>query len=222
MSDAITKKVSVPIGLERLVVWPLVEDSKNSLEYGEVYEFNKILMTCQDDPSIAEGSLFADNVEVDSISIVEGGKIVLGITLLTSGERVMLYGEAIKNGTNITNIDNISGYVGVACMTKCSDGKYNLKKYFKVKFIPGSESNETVTRGGVKYATQQITGNYTSLIHNGDSRAIRHAVDLTADAEVVNQWFTDAKYVGPEDASEPETASTGEETTSTGEETPEG
>lgn len=209
MPDTVTKRAGVPIGLERLVVWPLIEDSKNSLEYGDVHEFDKILMTCQDDPSISEGSLFADNVEVDSISIIEGGKIVLGITLLTSGERVMLYGEAIKNGTNVTNIDNLSDYVGVGCMTKRADGKHNLKKYFKVKFIPGSESNETVSKSGVKYATQQITGNYTSLIHNGDSRAIRHAVDINTDKEIVDQWFTDAKYIGPEDASsEPETTNT--------------
>lgn len=212
MSEALNKRVGVPIGLERLVVWPLVEDSKNALEYGQVYEFDKKLMTCQDDPSISEGSLHADNVEVDHITLIDGGKIVVGITELTSGERILLYGETLKNGTNVTNLENISGYVGVACMVKRADGKHNLKKYFKVNFIPGSESNETMSKGGVKYATQQLTGNYSSLINNGDSKAVRYGVDLAEDAEVINQWFTDAKYFCPEEASEPDEATTGEET----------
>lgn len=198
MPETVTKKTGVPIGLERLVVWPLIEDSKDKLQYGEVYEFEKILSTCQDDPNVAESSLPADNVEVDHAVVVDGGKIVLGITNLTSEERVILYGEAVKSGTNLTNINNFSGYVGVGLMTNRSDGKVNLKKFFKVKFNPGSESNETMSKSGIKYATQQITGNYCSLINNGNSKGVRYAVDTTADAEVINQWFTEATYIGPE------------------------
>ncbi len=211
MNNAINKGTGVPVGLKRLVIWPLVEDSKDKLEYGDVHEFDKVLMTLQDDPTVSEGSLSADDVEVENLTIVDGGKVVLGVTMLTSGERVTLYGEVVSKGTNLTNINNLSGYVCVACMTRRSDGKYNLKKYFKTKFIPGSETNETVSKGGVKHATLQITGNYSSLINNGNSRAVRHGVDLEIDKEIVNQWFTEAAYFGPEETANANTTTTGDQ-----------
>lgn len=206
-----SQNASPTIGLKRLVVWPLVEDSKNNLEYDEPYEFGVRLMTLSDDPSIAQGSIDADDMVAESLVAVDGGKITVGVTDLTAVERQMLLGEVMRNGTNITSTKNFSGYVCLACMTERADGKYNLKKYPKVKFVPGSESNTTRKKGTVEFVTQNLSGEYYTCINNHESRAVRY--EVPEDDEIVNQWFTDAKYIGPEGASsEPETTTTGDDT----------
>lgn len=209
---SVSQKASPTIGLKRLVVWPLIEDSQNNLEYGEAYEFVDRLMTQQDDPNVVQGSIDADDTTVESLVCVNGGKMTVGVTDLTSEERKMLFGEVIRNGTNITGINNLTGYVAIACMTKRSDGKYNLRKYPKVQFIPGSEAAETMQRSnGVKFVTQTLSGEYFTSVNTHESRNVRYEVSETD--EIVNQWFTDAKYIGPEGASsEPETTTTGDDT----------
>lgn len=211
-----SQKASPTIGLKRLVVWPLIEDSKNNLDYGEHYEFGVRLMTLNDDPSIAQGSIDADDMVAESLVAVDGGKITVGVTDLTAVERQMLLGEVMRNGTNITSVKNFSGYVCLACMTERADGKYNLKKYPKVKFVPGSESNTTKKKGSVEFVTQNLSGEYHTCINNYESRAVRYAVPEEDD--IVDQWFTDAKYIGPEENHlDPETTNT-----TTGDDTPEG
>lgn len=208
------QKASPTVGLKRLVVWPLIEDSKNKLEYGEAHEFVNRLMTSQDDPNVLQDSINADDITAESLVVVDGGKLTVGVTDLTSEERKMLLGEMIRNGTNITSIKNLTGYVCVACMCKRSDGTYNLKKYPKVKFVPGSESSETMQKSGVKFVTQTLSGEYLSTVNNNESRAVRYAVP--EDDEIVNQWFTEANYIGPEETTsdpEPTNTTTGDENT---------
>ena len=198
---------SAAVGLERLVIWPLETDTNTELKYGEAYEFDKVLMSAQDDPSVAEGGLNADNIEVEHIIVTDGGKLVIGVTDLTSGERQVFFGETLKNGSNITNISDKSNPVAVAYMTKRADGRYNLKKFFKVNFAPDSESDATAEKGSIKFNTRQITGNYRPLVNNGDVRVRRMAVDAIQDSDVITQWFKDATYTGPTETTETEAAS---------------
>lgn len=188
-------------GLKRLVVWPLTADEGTAAPtYGEAHEFIKRLMTASDNPSIAEGSVDADNQTVEEAVERSGGDLDIGLTALTAEEEALLYGSTLKNGTNVSNINDIGAYVAAAYMTNRSDGLVNIYKYPKVRFSPQSQSFSTKKKGSVEFATIQIKGKYIPLVYNGDVCYERKAVDPVKDAEIINKWFTDGSYYGANEA----------------------
>lgn len=188
-----------PIGLERLVVWKMTKDTEAGTVYEETpHPFVKALITAQDTPSVMEASQDADNQTVDSFSGQMGGELVLGITEANSEDRALLYGEQVKNGTNVTNKDDCACYLCAAYMTKKSNGLVNLYKYPKVKFSPQAENYETLKKGGVTYVQASLKGVYENAISSGDAKYTRYNVDPVKDAELLAAWFTEADYTAPE------------------------
>lgn len=191
-------KAKATKGLERLVMWPLTADEGTAApSYGEAHEFVKRLMTASDNPTIAEGSIDADNQTVEEAVERSGGDLDIGVTALSSDEEALLYGSTLKNGTNVSNINDIGSYVAVAYMTNRSDGLVNLYKYPKARFSPQSQSYSTKKKGSVEFATIQIKGKYIPLLFNGDVYFERKAVDPEKDAEIINEWFSKGEYYGP-------------------------
>lgn len=199
MASTLNTDRKSPIGLERLVVWPVTSDATGSIVYSETAsEIAKALMTAADAPAIVQADQSADNQVVDEICAKNGGELTLGLTNLNSEDRVLLYGEISDNETNITNKDDIVPYVCVAYMTKRSDGKVNLYKYPKVKFVEQQESFETVKKDGVSFATSSLKGSYSPTLANGDARYVRRGVDPTTDTDFITTWFTEAAAYKPE------------------------
>lgn len=186
-----------PIGLERLVIWPMTKDDSEGITHGTASEISKILMTASDTPTIIQAYQSADNQIVDSVCAKNGGALDLSVTNLSAADRVVFYGETEDNETNITNKDDIVPYVAVAYMTKRTDGKVNLYKYPKVKFTEQQESFETINNNGVNFATTSLKGNYEPTLANGDARYVRRGVDPKTDSELITTWFTTAETYKP-------------------------
>ena len=93
-------------------------------------------------------------------------------------------------------------------MTKRSDGKYNLVKYLYTKFSEQAETKSTKKKGEKHYDTIQIKGKYHAPASIAHTRYTRLGVDIVADLDVVNKWFTEADYIGPDDTSTTQTTST--------------
>ncbi|MBQ9082660.1 MAG: hypothetical protein IJY28_04070 [Clostridia bacterium] len=191
------EKRKANIGLRRLVVWPVTAETTVGLTYGDAHEFAKALMTLTDTPSASSGALEADDQTVDELAAIDGGDLKVGVTGILASERQLLYGTTAKNGTDVTNKDDNSPYVCVACMFNRGGGQFELRKYPRAKFLPGEEKSETKRKGQVQYYTTDLSGSYSPTLHNGDIRYIRVA-DAEADKTVIDNWFTDAAYNGTE------------------------
>lgn len=187
-----------PMGLERLVIWPMTADASDGITHGAAVEISKVLMSASDTPTIIQADQSADNQVVDSVCAKNGGSLDLNVTNLSAADRVALYGERADSETNVTNKDDVVPYVAVALMTKRSDGKVNLYKYPKVKFSEQQESFETVKKDGVTFATTALKGSYEPTVANGDARYVRRGVDPKTDATFVTTWFTTAATYKPE------------------------
>lgn len=187
------------IGLRRLVMWPMTAETEETVTYGSAHEFTKALMTLSDVPSASSGQLEADDQIVDEESAIDGGELKIGLTNILASERVLLYGSTDKNGTNVTNKDDSPPYLCVACMFNRGGGQFELRKYPRVKFLPGEEKSETKRKGQVNYYTTDLSGSYVPVLSSGDIRYIR-AVHADSDTEIINQWFTNAEYSGPAEA----------------------
>lgn len=186
------------IGLDKLVIFPLTEDTADILSYGAgIGMLDKKLMTAADAPAVTTGELSASNQVVDVYVANEGGELTLGITDLTSEEREAIYGEQVTNGTNVVNKDDIAGNLCVAFMTTCSDGTVNLYKYPKTVFSPQAENYETRKKGSVTYATVSIKGTYMPTINGGDAKYMRLGADPVADAAIITSWFGTGEYFAP-------------------------
>jgi phi13 family phage major tail protein len=199
-----TEKRKANIGLRRLVVWSMTTETTESITYGTAHEFSKALMTMTDTPSASSGALEADDQIVDELAAVDGGELKIGVTGILAEERQLLYGTTARNGTDVTNKDDDAPYVCVACMFNRGGGSFELRKYPRVKFLPGEEKSETKRKGQVQYYTTDLSGSYSPTLHNGDIRYIR-VVDAAADKSVIDSWFTDAAYNGTEAAAAAQT-----------------
>lgn len=196
------------VGLKKLVVWPVEKNTETELLYGEAHEFVKQLMAVSHTPTIVEGSLAADDDFAEEEYENQGGELTFDITSLTSEERVLIYGETVVKGTNVTSTTDRPGAVAVAYMTERTDGKYNLVKYLYAKFSEQSESKSTKKRGEKKYDTLQIKGKYHAPLKSAQTRYTRLGVDPLTDAAVIEDWFTEADYIGPDEGTTTQTTST--------------
>lgn len=195
------------VGLKKLVVWSVEKNSETELVFGEAHEFVKQLMAVSHTPTIVEGALAADDDFAEEEYENQGGELTFDVTSLTSEERVLLYGETIVNGTNVTSTTDRPTALAVAYMTERSDGKYNLVKYLYTKFSEQSESKSTKKRGEKKYDTIQIKGKYHAPLKTAHTRYTRLGVDPVTDAGIIRSWFTEADYFGPDDTATTQTTS---------------
>lgn len=196
------------VGLERLAVWPVTKNTSDELTFGEVHELKHRLMAMTSTPKVVSGVLNADDMPVENVTETQGCDIDLDVTALNSEERVLFYGETLRNGTNVRSTSDTPGLLVVACMTKRADGLYNLKKYMAVKFIEQAQTNNTVELGNIKYDTIKLKGECYPPLKLNEYRYVRFGVDLVKDADIVTKWFTEAEYIGPEDTATTQTTST--------------
>lgn len=188
------------VNVEKLTMWKLLTDEETAPTYDEAVKFGKILMTAKDTPSTANAELYGDGEKTDEAFENTGGAIEFGIHGLNSSDRALIYGEHIKKGTNVTAKYDTPNYVCVAIMSKRGDKLYNLKKYVKCIFMPSEESETQTEKGGIKYSTTTIKGTYSPLLSTTEAKFVRYGVDPVNDAEIINKWFTDALYIGPDES----------------------
>lgn len=187
------------VGLSRLAVCPVTANTSDELEFGEFHEMKHRLMAMTVTPKTISGTLNADDMPVENETETQGCDIDIDVTALNSEERVLFYGEKLRNGTNVISNTDRPNLLVVACMSKRADGLYNLKKYLAVKFAEQAQTNNTVELGNIKYDTIKLKGECYPPLKLNEYRYVRFGVDLVNDAEIISQWFTDPLYIGPDE-----------------------
>ena len=189
------KTVGTLVNINNLTMWSRNE-SEATATYGEAVSFQKRFMTVSDTPTTVSDQLFGDGEVAADYNAITGGTLELGLTDLSNTDRVLIYGESVKDGTNVITTDTNSGYNVVAYSGKQQNGLLTLVKYLRVKFAPGQEQAQQVTNSGVNWATKTVSGTYSADPETGIFRYIRDNVDPTKDSEIITKWFSDATYYG--------------------------
>lgn len=184
------------INVKRLAMWGLLTDDEAATTYdAETYEFGTSLMAAKYTPSVQTASQYGDGIKVEDYVAKDGGDIDITITGFKAGDSVFLFGETkTADGTEISSAADIVPYKCVAYMTERPDGKVNLYKFPKVKFMPQGEDANQREGSKISYGTAALKGTYSPLISSQHDCYKRLGVDPTTDAEFVTKWFTTADF----------------------------
>lgn len=186
------------VNVKRLTMWALIADTSSATTYGErAREFTNQLNSAKYTPKVATAEQYGDGIKVEDYVAKDGGDLEFTIRGFTDGDNEFLFGETAKNGTSVSNSDDIVPYVCAAYATERPDGKLNLFKFPKVKFMPQGEDSKQREGSSVSYGTANIKGTYSPLLSNGDDCYKRLGVDPKTDSAIIEGWFSTANYTAP-------------------------
>lgn len=184
------------INVKRLTLWKLLTDDTTATTYDtEAYKFVNELNSVKYSPKVETASQYGDGVKVEDYVAKDGGNIEAVIRGFKQGDHEFLFGESkTAEGTSISAADDIVPYNCTAYMTVRPDGKVNLYKFPKVKFMPQGEDSKQQEGSKIEYGTAQLKGTYSPLLSNHHDCYKRLGVDPDSDSEFIEKWFTTAGF----------------------------
>ncbi len=199
MANKDTRRRST-VNVQRLVMWKMTSDTSAATTYEtEPYTWENSTANVKYTPKMQTNEQYGDGVKVEDFVAKDGGEIDVTVNGFGRGDAVFLFGETDKNGTEVSSANDIVPNVCTAYMTKRADGKYNLYKFPKTKYMPEGEDAKQQEGSNVNYGTASLKGTYSPLLSTGEDCYKRYGVDLKEDAALIEKWFTEAAYYG-EDA----------------------
>lgn len=127
---------------------------RNSFRCGEA-------VTTSVTPKFSEGSLLADNKEVENVKEFKNAAVNIGVTQLPKIAAKTMLGHAVEeDGTEVSNTEDSTGYVGYGFITaemEAGKKKYRACLLLKVKFAEGEESYET-KGDNITFKTPSLSG----------------------------------------------------------------
>lgn len=187
------------INVQRLVMWKMTSDTSTATVYEETpYTWENSTAAVKYTPKMQTNEQYGDGVKVEDFIAKDGGEIDITVNGFGRGDAVFLFGETDKNGTEISGSRDIVPNVCTAYMTRRPDGKVNLYKFPKTKYMPEGEDAKQQEGSNISYATANLKGTYSPLLSSGDDCYKRYGVDPAADAALIEKWFTEADYYAPE------------------------
>lgn len=185
------------VNVLRLTMWAMTSDTSAATVYENTpYTWEKSTANIKYTPKMETNEQYGDGVKVEDYVAKDGGEIDVTVNGFGRGDAVFLFGETDANGTEVSSSNDIVPNVCTAYMTKRADGKYNLYKFPKTKYMPEGEDAKQQEGSNVSYGTANLKGTYSPLLSTGADSYKRYGVDLTEDAALIEKWFTDAAYYG--------------------------
>ena len=203
------------VNVKRLVMWTLKTDTEEGTTYEEaprvfLHQMNSVRYS----PKVETAQQYGDGIKVEDYVAKDGGDDEIVIRGFTSGDSEFLFGETeTEDGVSISGANDIVPYVAAAWMTERPDGKLNLYKQFKVKFMPQGEDNKQREGTTIQYATATLRGTYSPRLSDGKDMAKRYGVDENTDKDFIAKWFSQADFIG-ENAAKPSSSANSETKTS--------
>lgn len=186
------------INVERLVMWGLLTDDDTATTYDtNKYEFKKSTMSAKYTPKVETASQFGDGVKVEDYVAKDGGDLDITLTGFKAGDSEFLFGETkTKEGVEVSGANDIVPYKCTAYMTVRPDGKVNLYKFPKVKYMPQGETADQREGSKISYGSASIKGTYSPLISSGADCYKRLGVDPSdsTDKAFIEKWFSEAAF----------------------------
>lgn len=183
------------INVQRLTMFRQLTDSSSGTTYETVaYTFPNELNSAKYTPKVSTASQYGDGVKAEEHVAKDGGTLDVVIRGFKPGDAAFVFGESDESGTDVSNANDIVPNVCVAYFTVRPDGKVNLYKFPKVKWMPQGESASQQEGSTVNYGTASLQGTYSPLISTGDDRYTKYGVDPASDAAFIESWFTTANF----------------------------
>lgn len=185
------------INVKKLVMWELLTDSKSATTYStEAHAFTNELNSVKYTPKTETAAQYGDGVKVEDYVAKDGGDLDIVIRGFKQGDEAFLFGEkeTAAEKTSVSGSDDIVPYVCAAYMTERPDGKVNLYKFPKVKFMPQGEDNQQREGTKISYATANIKGTYSPLLSSHADCYKCRGVDPDTQAELITKWFATAEF----------------------------
>lgn len=185
------------VSTDRFATAILLEDSGNTLSYGDVEEIESDLITIKYTPKMNSVQMYASGIAVESYVAKSGGTLDVTVVGLTAAEEKSYFGATLLTNHNNLLVENKDDYVPdrmVIWSTIRSNGHINLYKVMKAKFTSQGEEASTSDDSGVKFNGTSLQAEYKALINSGDIMFSEKDVDPTteAGAALIAQWFATA------------------------------
>ena len=180
------------IGLDKLFVAPITEDSNGNETYGTPVQLAKAI-SAELSIELNEAILYADDGQAESVKEFKSGTLSLNIDDLGHANAALLLGaEVDENGVLISRGEDNPTYVAVGFRARKANGKYRYFWLYRVQFaVPGTS---LATKGdSITFSTPTIEGTIFQR-KKADGRS-KHPwkAEVTEDGTnqtVINAWYT--------------------------------
>ena len=180
------------IGLDKLFVAPITEDSNGNETYGTPVQLAKAI-SAELSVELNEAILYADDGQAESVKEFKSGTLSLNIDDLGHANAALLLGAEIdENGVLISRGEDNPTYVAVGFRARKANGKYRYFWLYRVQFaVPGTS---LATKGdSITFSTPTIEGTiFQRKKVDGRSKHPWKA-EVTEDGTnqtVINAWYT--------------------------------
>lgn len=174
------------IGLRDLFAMPIESETAEATTYGEAFRVAKAI-TLGLTPNVSEAQLYADDGLDESVSSLMGYDLSLNVNNLLPDVESKLLGKKLDaKGGIVTTGDDIAPAFALAWRAQQSDGKFEYRVIYKVKFAPSDENYQT-KGDSVEFQTPTITG---KVSQRADGKIDYKIVEGAENADVIGGWFT--------------------------------
>ena len=180
------------IGLDKLFVAPITEDSNGNETYGTPVQLAKAI-SAELSVELNEAILYADDGQAESVKEFKSGTLSLNVDDLGHANAALLLGaEVDENGVLISRGEDNPTYVAVGFRARKANGKYRYFWLYRVQFaVPGTS---LATKGdSITFSTPTIEGTiFQRKKVDGRSKHPWKA-EVTEDGTnqtVINAWYT--------------------------------
>ncbi len=155
------------IGVSDLHVAELLTDEEGNVSYDAVVKLAKTINIGLT-KTVAEAELYADDSLDEYAAEMTAQEISINTKDISNEHEALLLGKELDdNGGVVDGGDDHAPYFAVMFRSRKSDGSYQYRVVYKVRFRPFDETFDTKS-GSITFQTPTITGR--SLKRNADGR----------------------------------------------------
>lgn len=180
------------IGIRNLHVFKLKEDTTTKTTYDTAVSLplvTEVGVTPQADSS----DFYADDALKDAINVLSKYDITISLGDLTPENQSLLLGQPIDSkGVVFQTAELNQPYFAVAFEALRSDGAYEYRQMFKVRFAP-TEENYTTKGESVEFQTVSLTGTSATLnkpLSTGEHAFSNRVVGSAENKDITDKWYT--------------------------------
>lgn len=153
------------IGVRDLYVHEITKETDDAVTYAESKRIAG-LIEVGISPQTDTSELYADDALHASVSSLSSYDININVADLTPEHQGLLLGQEVTaDGKVYSSTDLNPPYFGVSFRAERTDGTFEYRQMFKVRFAP-SDDNYNTKGDSVDFQTAEITGTAMPLRHN--------------------------------------------------------
>lgn len=178
------------IGVRDLYYCKVTKDDATGVTYDTTPKRLAGLINININPTINNGTLFADDGPADTASSLGGIAVTFNTKDISTDDEAVLLGKTVdENGVAVDSKDDNPPDVAIGFRSLASDGSYLYVWLLKGKFQPYQEQFQTKD-SNINFQTPSITGAFVTRANDGKWRYKVKSSDTSIPANLISSWFT--------------------------------